>query len=429
VRISRDRALRNTSIAAAVDALQPEIVRTLQDLVRIPSQTGHEGAAQVAVAALMRGHGLDVDVWEPDPRALQPYAESITLDDGFADRPNVVGVWRGAGDGRSLILNGHIDTVEVGDPDLWSVPPLAGVVDGNRLYGRGSCDMKGGIVANLFALSAVRRAGFVPMGDVIIESTISEEDGGAGALAAILRGYVADAALISEPTNLAIVPAQGGSLMFRLQVPGQSAHACVRDEGVSAIENFAYVHRGLLAFEARRNREITHPLYTPIVNKVPINIGVMRGGSWASSVPDWVFAEGRAGLVPGETLEGCKQELAAEVAALADADPWLRDHPPMLTWLPGQFAAADVAVNAPVVVTLAAAVASVLGVPAAIEAVTYGADMRHFVHVGEIPCVMFGAGDVRLAHAPDESMPLDDLRLAVTATALFIADWCGVELA
>jgi acetylornithine deacetylase len=426
--ISRDQALRNTAIAAAVDALQPEIVRTLQDLVRIPSQTGQEGAAQVAVADLMRSHGLDVDVWEPDPRALQPYAESITLDRGFAERPNVVGVCRGAG-GRSLILNGHIDTVEVGDPGLWSVPPLAGVVDGNRLYGRGSCDMKGGVVANLFALSALRRAGFVPAGDVIIESTISEEDGGAGALAAILRGYVADAALISEPTNLAIVPAQGGSLMFRLQVPGQSAHACVRDEGASAIEKFAYVHRGLLAFEARRNREITHPLYAGMANKVPINIGTVRGGSWASSVPDWVVAEGRAGLVPGETLEVCKQELAAEIATLADADPWLRDHPPLVTWLPGQFAAADVAADAPVVEVLAAAVESALGVPAAIEAVTYGADMRHFVHTGEMPCLMFGAGDVRLAHAPDESIPLDDLRLAVTAIALFIADWCGVELA
>jgi acetylornithine deacetylase len=282
------------------------------------------------------------------------------------------------------------------------------------------------LVANIYALLALRRAGFVPAGDVIVESTIAEEDGGAGALAAILRGYVADAALIAEPTDLAIVPAQGGALMFRLQVPGQSAHACVRDEGVSAIEKFAYVHRGLLELEARRSRENTHPLYAPIANKVPINIGIVHGGTWASSVPESVSAEGRAGLAPGETLEEFKRVLAAEIAALAAADPWLRDHPPRIDWLPGQFAPADVAVEAPLVTTLAHAVQSALEVVPTIAAVTYGADMRHFVLVGKTPCVMFGAGDVRHAHAPDEAMPLDDLFRAVTATAIFIADWCGV---
>ena len=195
--------------------------------MRIPSQTGEEGPAQEAVARLMRAHGLDVDVWEPDVAALEPHAESVTLGDGFAGRPNVVGVCRGQGRGRSLILNGHIDTVEVGDPSAWSHAPLGGDVVDGRLYGRGACDMKGGIVANLFALRALRQAGFAPAGDVIVESTISEEDGGAGALAAVLRGYVADGALISEPTNLAIVTAQGGALMFRLEVHG-SLGACLR---------------------------------------------------------------------------------------------------------------------------------------------------------------------------------------------------------
>ena len=162
--------------------------------MRIPSQTGDEGSAQEAVARLMRAHDLEVDVWEPDVTALEPHAESVTLDGGFADRPNVVGIWRGQGRGRSLILNGHIDTVEVGDPSAWSHAPLGGDVVHGRLYGRGACDMKGGIVANLFAVRALRLAGFAPAGDVIVESTISEEDGGAGALAAVLRGYVADGA-------------------------------------------------------------------------------------------------------------------------------------------------------------------------------------------------------------------------------------------
>jgi acetylornithine deacetylase len=241
-----------------------------------------------------------------------------------------------------------------------------------------------------------------------------------------LRGYVADGAIISEPTNLAIVSAQGGALMFRLQVPGLSAHACVRDEGVSAIEKFAYLHQGLLAFEHRRNGGITHPLYEGKLIKAPINIGVLRSGSWASSVAEWLIADGRAGLVPGENLSAFKVELAGEIARLADADPWLRDHPPQVTWLNGQFAPAGVEVDSPLVETLRHAWQTTSSSPARIEGVTYGADMRHFVVTGGVPCAMFGAGDVRLAHAPDESIPVEDLLTAVVVIAVFIAYWCGV---
>ncbi|HEX2281703.1 MAG TPA: ArgE/DapE family deacylase [Thermomicrobiales bacterium] len=415
------------TVAAAVGTLRPEIVAALQELVSIPSQTGQEGSAQEAVARLMRAHELEVDVWEPDVALLREHAESVTLDGGFDGRPNVVGVYRGNGRGRSLILNGHIDTVEVGDPAAWSYAPLSGDLIDGRLYGRGACDMKGGIVANLFAVRALRLAGFRPAGDIIVESTVSEEDGGAGALAAVMRGYVADGAIISEPTNLAIVTAQGGALMFRLQVPGLSAHACVRDEGVSAVEKFAYLHQGLLAFEDRRNHEIRHPLYAGKRIKAPINVGIVRSGSWASSVPESLVAEGRAGLVPGEDLSTFKIELAAEIERLAETDPWLRDHPPQLTWLNGQFSPADVEVGSPLVETLRRAWETTSSAPARIEGVTYGADMRHFVITGGVPCVMFGAGDVRLAHAPDEAIPVEDLLTAITTTALFIADWCGVS--
>ena len=414
------------AVGDAVSTLRPEIVAALQELVRSPSQTGREGLAQEAVARLMRAHGLAVDVWEPDGSTLEPHAESVTLGDGFTGRPNVVGVCRGEGRGRSLILNGHIDTVEVGDPSAWSYTPLGGDVVDGRLYGRGACDMKGGVVANLFAVRALRQAGFAPAGDVIVQSTISEEDGGAGALAAVLRGYLADGALISEPTNLAIVTAQGGALMFRLEVQGLSAHACVRDEGVSAVEKFALIHQGLLAFEARRNAEITHPQYAGMRIKAPINIGIVRGGSWASSVPESLAAEGRAGLVPGEDLDTFKTEFATEIGRLADADPWLRDHPPHITWLDGQFAPAGIPVDSPLVEALSQAWQVAGSSPARIEAVTYGADMRHFVNTGGVPCVMFGAGDVRLAHAPDESIPLEDLLTAITTTAVLIANWCGV---
>ncbi len=416
-------------IRAAVERLRPRQVAFLQELVRTPSQTGDEGAAQAVVARWFREGGLETLSWEPTAEELRPHAECVTLLPSYTGRPNVIGIARGAGGGRnhSLILNAHIDTVEVGERDRWTRDPLGGEIDGDLLYGRGACDMKGGTATNLFAMLALREAGLELLGDAIVQSTISEEDGGAGALSAVLRGPQADAAIITEPTRRAVVPAQGGALMFRITVDGLSAHACVRDEGVSAIEKWAVLHRGLLAFEARRNAAIADPLYASIANKVPLNVGTLRSGSWASSVPESLVAEGRAGLVPGETLAGFKREFLADVAAIAEADPWLRDHPPVVEWLGGQFAPAGIAPDAALVRAVATAHEAIEGSVPAIEAVTYGADMRHFIATRGMPCVMYGAGDVRLAHAPDEHISLSELAAATATVALALAEWCGVR--
>lgn len=412
-------------IQAAIERRWDEQVAFLQELVRTQSVTGDEAAAQQVVAAKMRDLGLETDVWEPDPSELAPYADHVGEFESLAGRPNVVGRHRGSGGGRSLILNGHIDTVEPGDSAQWTHQPFDAVIDGGRLYGRGACDMKAGLATNLFALAAVLDAGVPLAGDVIVESVISEEDGGAGTLAAILRGYRADAAIITEPTNLAVIPAQGGSLVFRLRITGKSAHAAVRDEGVSAFEKFLPIFRALVEHEAERNAAIDHPLYAHIANKIPINIGVVRAGSWPSSVPEWLIAEGRAGLVPGEDLDEFRKEFASVIERAAAEDPWLREHPPVLEWFSGQFAPAEVPIDSPLVRLVQEAHAAVTGETPKIDAATYGADMRHFLLFGDTPCVMYGAGDVRLAHHANESIALDDIKTATLTIALAIARWCG----
>jgi acetylornithine deacetylase len=412
-------------IVSAVDRRAPEMIEFLQALVRVPSVTGDEGAVQAVVAEKMRHLGLEVDVWEPTVEELAPHALHVGEFTSLANRPNVVGTRRGSGGGQSLILNAHIDVVDAGDPERWTYPPYAAEIHGGKLYGRGSCDMKAGLAANLFALIAVRDAGIELRGDVHVESVIGEEDGGAGTLAAILRGYQADAAIITEPTKLAVVPAQGGSLVFRLHVPGRSAHGCVRDEGISAIEKFSYLHRALLDFEAGRNATLDHPLYAEIANKIPISIGVVRAGAWPSSVPESLIAEGRAGLVPGETLGELCTAFVNVIDRAADADPWLRDNRPTVEWFSGQFEPAEVSTDSPVVQLLLQSHLAVTGEPATIEAVTYGADMRHFVNFAGIPCAMYGAGDVRVAHFTDEHVGLDELRTVTRTIANAIARFCA----
>ncbi|CAA9565707.1 MAG: Acetylornithine deacetylase, partial [uncultured Thermomicrobiales bacterium] len=173
------RARRIERIVAAVEERRDHLIALIQDLVRIASLTGEEGTIQATVAARMRDDGLETDVWEPDPAELAPYAEHVGASDSFAGRPNVVGTLRGTGGGRSLILNAHIDTVEPGDPATWTHPAFGAEIADGKVYGRGSCDMKAGLATNLVALVAVRAAGFAPRGDVIVQSVVSEEDGGA----------------------------------------------------------------------------------------------------------------------------------------------------------------------------------------------------------------------------------------------------------
>jgi acetylornithine deacetylase len=326
-----------------------------------------------------------------------------------------------------LILNAHIDTVEIGEREQWTVDPLGADVRDGRLYGRGSVDMKAGLVAELMAIRALQDAGLTLRGRVHVQSVISEEDGGAGALATILRGYTADAAIITEPTELAIVRAQGGSLVFRLTVTGRSAHACMRNEGVSALEKFLPIHAALLAHEQAHHDAISHPLYERFANRAPINIGIVRAGNWPSSVPESLVVEGRAGLVPGESLAETRRALVAAVDAVVAADEWLRINPPLIEWFSGQFAAAETAVDSPAVRLMAEVHRDVAGAQVTYEASTYGADMRHFTNVAQIPCFMYGAGDVRMAHRPDEFVPLHELMKLTSALATFMVRWCGAD--
>jgi acetylornithine deacetylase len=223
------------------------------------------------------------------------------------------------------------------------------------------------------------------------------------------------------------VPAQGGSLVFRLTLAGRSAHAAVRDEGVSALEKFVPIFEDLRELERERNEALSHPLYDGVSNKVPINIGVVRAGNWASTVPESLVAEGRIGLIPGEEVEPFRELVADRIAAVAGRDPWLREHPPTLEWFGGQFAPAEVPTEAPICEAVNRAHELATGERPSVVGVPYGADMRLFVRFGGMPCVMYGAGDVRVAHAPDEHISVTDLLTATTTVACLLADWCGVE--
>jgi acetylornithine deacetylase len=398
----------------------------LRELVSIPSHGGEESAAQRSVAAKLGALGLKVDTWELDFNSLRGhpgFSMPIERKEGLG----VVGTLKGGEGGRSLILNGHIDTVAPGEESNWSHPPLEGALTDGRVYGRGVADMKGGLCCAIYAAKAIIDSGVKLKGDLSLQSVIGEEDGGVGALATVLRGHTADAAVVMEPTELKVAPAHSGALAFTVEVPGRSAHACVREEGVNAIEKFIPFFNALRELETRRNKGIDDPLYARYRIPYPINIGTIHGGNWPGSVPESLVFQGRVGVVVGERVEDARRSVEKAIEEAAEADAWLKENPPRLEWSGYQFDPASVESGHPIVEAVREAYAEASGEEAMLEGMTYASDMRHLVNTGGVPTVLFGPGDVRQAHAPDEYVEIGDLATAARVLALTVLRFCGYE--
>ena len=279
--------------------------------------------------------------------------------------------------------------------------------------------MKGGVASILAAVRALATAGDLDRlaGELIVALVPSEEDGGQGTLAAIRAGVRGDFAVITEPTNLDVVVAHAGAITFRLTVPGRAAHASQRREGVSALDKLFVLTAALEADEARRNAAETDPLMTALGLPYPTIVGIVSGGEWASTVLDRVTADGRYGVRLGQTEADAEAELRACIAAACAADEFLRDHPATVEITGGRFGSARVASDHRLPVGLADAAEAVTGRRPAMIGEPYGADMRLFVNVADTPCVMFGPGDVRVAHSADEHVPLDEVEACAAGAA------------
>ncbi len=425
-----DPTLRR-SILRAVDELAPELIAFLQQMVRTPSLPDEEGPVQRLVADKLAELGLSVET--VPTRFVELKGHPAFSDDGFSPdgRINVVGRWlaesQGAGDGSgSLLLQGHVDVVSPGDERLWTRSPWSGDVIDGKLYGRGSCDMKAGVSAGIFALAALKRLRLQPAHEIMFQSVTGEESGGLGALATIVRGYRANAAIILEPTNRQVCPLQAGALTFRLTVTGKAAHAAMKNDGVSAIDKFMLINQALNELDARRHAAYHNPLYANPCNVAPISIGTIRGGEWHSTVPEAAVAEGRCGVFPGERIEDVRALLERTVADVAAIDPWLQAHPPRVEWFEGQFEAAEIDVDHPLIRLLRANHRAVYGAEPDIRGVPYGADLRLYINHAHMPAILYGPGDVALAHTANEYVPVDEVIAAAKTVAMTVVDWCGV---
>lgn len=398
----------------------------LQKLVQEDSTRGKESLAQAIIIEKCRQLGLELDIWDIEREDLIKHPAYRCDREKFSGNPNVIGTLPGTGEGRSLILNGHIDVVPEGDRMDWHKDPFSGHIEAGKLYGRGSTDMKGGTVALLLAMEAIIASDIKLKGDIIFQSVIEEESGGTGTLAAVLRGYHADGAIIPEPTNLKIFPKQQGSMWFRITVKGKSAHGGTRYEGTNAIEKSLVVIEKLLQLEKRRNAKITDPLYKGIPIPIPINIGKITSGEWPSSVPDLAIIEGRMGVAPSETMEAAEREMEAALQELCEQDPWFHEYAPTIEWFGGRWQPGNVELDHPLLNTVSKAFYEVRKTNAIIEASPWGTDGGILTNIGNTPTIIFGPGTTEVAHDANEYIVLDHLFVATEIIALSIMEWCGI---
>ena len=415
-----------------IEGRREEIIRFLQEMIRIPSPVGEEHDIETFMANKLKAMGLTTDAWEPDVEALRKHPDfisySVLEERGFKNRPVVVGVLKGTGGGRSLMLQGHVDVMPAWNKEQWVHDPWSGVIEGDRLYGRGAYDMKGGVTAMVMALESVIRAGVKLKGDVIIESVLDEEQGGASTVACCMKGYKADAAIITEPTDCMIIAASQGFYYFNVRIKGKSAHAARRWEGVSAIEKAFKVYQAIEELQNAREKKVSHPAYNRTTHPyfVPLVVGALESGVEHGGVPGEALLKCRMGFLANEEPEAVLKEFKDAIKKVADSDPWLKEHPPQID-IAMVVNSGGIEVDHPIIKTLTTSYRKVTNLNPIVTGKTSGNEQRLLVHAANTPTILFGVTGNE-AHSPNEYLgPIESLFTVTKSLALTILDWCGVD--
>ncbi len=421
-----DKADIKHKVFRYIEGKRDEIVRTLRELVRIPSVTGQEGEAQKYMHRLYSGMGLKVTSREADYARIRHHKAFVKSDFDYRGRPNVIGVMEGEPPAKSLLLNGHIDVVSPEPVAEWEFPPWEGKVAGNKLYGRGACDMKAGLIANYYALKALLESNLKPEGTVILQSVIEEEPlGGGGTLACLLDGYTADGMIIPEP-NMKIVIAHPGVLFFKVKVTGRSAHAGMAHTGVNAIGKMNRVYEALVELDERRAQENRHPLFEKQSGRsCHLNIGTYQAGDWISTVAGWAELDCRLSYLPAENADEVKQQVEQAVKKTADDDEWLSQYPPRIVWYERRAEAWEQSPEDPFVLAFKSTADRTLRSNTEIVGATWGMDTRLAPYFN-MPAISFGTSGGNV-HGVDEYVEIDSVINCARVLAAFIMDWCGTQ--
>jgi acetylornithine deacetylase len=375
-------------------ALARELVRIDSRNPALAPNSPGERAAAHALGSALESWGFRVDVQEAAP-----------------GRPNIVGR-AGRAAGRSLMLNGHLDVVGV---EGMTHAPFAGVERDGRLYGRGAADMKGGLAA--MCAAAARAAARGITGEVIIAAVVDEEHTSIGTRELLRRGVRADAAIVGEPTRLAIMPAHKGFAWIEVEVRGRAAHGSRYELGVDAILEAAAV----LGELDRIERESLPTRRHPLLGRPSLHVSTIEGGSGWSTYPDRCVIRVERRTLPTERADEPLEEVRAAIARARDRRASLAAEAHLVLLQ----APSDVAPNAPIVRALSEALTD-LGERVTVDGMSAWTDAALLNEAG-IPAICFGPGDIALAHAAEEWIDVDEIERATGVLEALITRWCNEE--
>lgn len=417
---------------------QDEIVRVVQDLIRIPSQNtppvGEELACQQYVANYLQQLGLAVDMYEPTEVPELETHPGYWPGREYRNRPNVSATMPGLGGGRSLLLTGHMDTVALGE-SIWSAPPFAAEIRNGRLYGLGAIDMKGAMGAMLVLVKAIVEQQIPLLGDLSYESVVDEEEAGVNAtIAGRLRHGPMDAAIIPEGTNLQIHPAARGALIADFlfsSTQGTWLEVGTGEEGgADVVQQMGLFLTHLDDLRARRRSHPAHPLYESYPDPVPVQVTKVYAGGWGSQVPIAVPPEGRIELIaqamPGEERAQVLQEVEEWLDGLVQRYPQAFSTRPQMRFRLRWMEPTAMDPDHPLVIALAGSVTQITSDQPGILGAPYACDLFALHRFFNMPGVIFGPGGAN-AHAADEYVELESLFTFWESLLLFVMQWCGVQ--
>jgi len=430
-----------------------EYVAFLQKLIKIPSLTGEEKDVQVFIANELKTQGYSVEMFEPDVKELfdkypqiaqipslwnPEYDMPLKTDDAFTysqlmeskfdknktykDRPNVIAKLQGTGGGKSLILNGHIDVVTIGDRAKWKHDPWGAEISDGKIYGRGATDMKGGVAAMIKAMETINKSGIKLRGDIMMQTVVNEEHAGNGALGCVAKGYTADAAIVTESSGSgSVVTESGGGVYWEIKLKGKETHAACRWQGkeqygVSAIEKAPLIINKLLEMERSLNKNEPD---------ISLCVGMIKGGTYSTSTALECTLNGVAYFSAnlGTKAEGLVKvkNLLKECVKNID-DPWLKQNPPELLFQHYDDAYRLGDNGKEILSTLMGAGKDLLGKEITISKMG-ACDARSLGNEGGIPVIVYGPGNTKTAHSLDEYIEIDDYIKAIKVLAVTIYRW------
>jgi acetylornithine deacetylase len=428
-----------------IDARREELVQLVSDLVgfdttaRVPEDAPREEAPfQVYLAGRLDAAGAKTEMFEPNRAEFEGkplYPPGL----GFEGRPQLVGRFPGAGGGRSLLFNGHIDAVSVEPRERWTSDPFAAEIRDGNLYGRGSCDMKGGVGCMVFAAEILSALGIRLAGDLIVATNTDEESSGAGGLALVLRGVEADAGIVTEPTGFDVWISCRATSYAEIVVPGRPGHAEVyqphwREGGaVNAIEKAQVVLDAIarLREEWSKRSDLRHPRLS-VPDILPTMISA---GEWAVTYPAECTITIAVLCVPQQTDDdgwsfAVEREVDDWIARAAAADAWLAENPPRIEWWPNRVMSLEISPDEPIVSIMSEATVDV-GRPGRLSGLDSWYDGATFSRLGNTPAIAYGPPgfypDGRsVAHTIDEYVPVDGLVDCAKGLAVAAMRFCGV---